>query len=480
MKTFSLPILTMVSGVVLTACGGGGGGGTPMPSPSASTNETTTTRTTTAPSPIVINAADPNRVVATASQSVDLRWGAQAAPTVLSQIDNVQAQITSTKLNVTLRTSYGYLYPTVSQSNIKSVTVPLDKSTSLLQGVWITPDVKAAWAQGWTGAGINIGVLDDFTANDLSEFLKVPIATSCTDVTAALTTCSSSATAYFKQTHGDQVAMIAGGARSALVGGYVEKGAYASTGEWGTYEGVADLSITFSSPQYGVAKDAQVIRDDFLTYQSNTNGLFAVFKTWGTGTDATSQKYRTLKVVNLSLGGTSKVSVVNKAKYDAQLAYANTSVTPDAVFVKAAGNSSCSASLINCDPLNTVLYLAVPFKEKSILVGALTQAGGVIAGYSNTAGSFANRFVVADGRGVKEVDGSYREGTSFAAPRVSGYAAILRQKFPNLNAVATSNVILDTASWNSSWGAKNASTQAIYGQGEANLGRALAPVGALR
>ena len=477
MKILTL-VLSVASSLALTACGGGGG--TPMPSPGSNTSEPTSTSTPTAPSPIATNATDPNSVVTTASKSVDLRWGVKATPTVLKQTDNVQATITSTKMDLTLRTNYGYLYPTYSQPYVTSVTVPLDQSTSLLQGVWITPDVKAAWAQGWTGAGINIGVLDDFTANNSSEFLKLPIPTSCTDVTTTFTTCSSSATAYFKQTHGDQVAMIAGGARSDLTGVVVETGGYARTAEVGTYNSVSDRKISFSSPQYGVAKDAQVIRDDFISYQSNTNGLFAVFKAWGTGADVTSQKYRTLKVVNLSLGGTSTVPVTNKATFDAQLAYANSSVTPDAVFVKAAGNSACVVSQTNCDPTNAVLYSATPFKDKSILVGALTQAGGAIAGYSNKAGSFADRFVVADGRGIARFDGVYDEGTSFAAPRVSGYAAILRQKFPNLNAATTTSVILDTASWNSAWGAKNATTQAIYGQGEANLGRALAPVGALR
>jgi subtilisin family serine protease len=120
------------------------------------------------------------------------------------------------------------------------------------------------------------------------------------------------------------------------------------------------------------------------------------------------------------------------------------------------------------------------YKDKTILVGALDQNGGSLASYSNMAGSFSARFVVADGRGLGNSAGGYEEGTSFAAPRVSGYVAILRQKFPNLNASSSASVILDTATWNSGkWGEKNATNQAIYGQGEANLGRALAPVGSL-
>lgn len=460
---------TSITAFALVACGGGGGG-SPMPNPII--NE-----------PVVSNIAtqaDPNSLVTTTTQTADLRWGTPATPTVLSRNDNVQAQIKSVSAKIITRTSYGYTYPTITTPINLNENAPLDMSTSLLQGVWITSDVKAAWAQGWTGAGVKIGILDDFTADKVSEFLSVPVQTGCANISSTLATCSQSATAYFRQTHGDQVAMIAGGSRSSLPGAYIESGGYATTGESGTYSMRADLSITLSSPQYGIAKDAQVLRNDFLTYQSNTNGLFSVLKGWGIGADTTSAKYRELKVVNLSIGNTQNNIATNTATYDTQLAYANSSTTPDAVFVKAAGNSSCVVSSTNCDPMNAVFHNSAPFKNKSILVGALTQSGGQIANYSNTAGAYADRFVVADGRGIQEIDGTYAQGTSFAAPRVSGYAAIVRQKFPNLNAASTANIILDTAMWNPAWGNKSPTTQATYGQGEASLGRALAPVGLLR
>lgn len=421
---------------------------------------------------------DPNANVHTTTQTIDLRWGAKATPYVLPQADNVQATTSSINATMYFRSVTGVNYP-VSYPSPLNFSFPLDQSTSLLQGVWITSDVKAAWAQGWTGAGVKIGVLDDFTANDVSEFLQIPTPTGC-NVNDGIATCSTSAGMIFRQTHGDQVSMIAGGGRSSLAGAYVETGGYSFPGDSGAYTLLAGLSIRLSSPEFGIAKDATVLRDDFLTYQSNTNGLFAVLKGWGTGTDATSKSYRDLKVVNLSLGGTSKNPVSNKAIYATQLAYASASVTPDAVFVKAAGNSSCTVSLSNCDPYNAVFYNAAPFKDKSILVGALTQPGGPLASYSNKAGSYSDRFVVADGRGVRNIDGTYDQGTSFAAPRVSGYVAIIRQKFPNLTAANTTNVIFDTASWNASWGLKDATSQSIYGQGEANLGRALAPIGQLR
>ena len=159
--------------------------------------------------------------------------------------------------------------------------------------------------------------------------------------------------------------------------------------------------------------------------------------------------------------------------------YANNSSVPDIVFVKAAGNSGCVVSLTNCDPTNAVLHDSPKYKNQSILVGALTQAGGSIASYSNLAGGYSDIFLVADGRGILKSSGNYDQGTSFAAPRVSGYAAIIRQKFPNLSASDTASVLLSTARYDT-LACNPYCGKATYGQGEASLSRALAPVGYLR
>lgn len=182
----------------------------------------------------------------------------------------------------------------------------------------------------------------------------------------------------------------------------------------------------------------------------------------------------------MSLGGTSSNIVSNQSLYAAQLNYANASVVPDIVFVKAAGNTSCTINLNNCDPSNSVFYNSPQYKAKSIIVGALTQAGGSIASYSNKAGTYADIFLVADGRGIYDsTTGTYDMGTSFAAPRVAGYAAILRQKFANLNAEKSASILLDTARYDTLTCHPNCNP-AIYGKGEASLSRALAPVGRLR
>ena len=127
------------------------------------------------------------------------------------------------------------------------------------------------------------------------------------------------------------------------------------------------------------------------------------------------------------------------------------------------------------------------------MVGALDKNGTVAspatkASYSNYAGSssaISDRFVMANGTmpwvsGSVKINGSNFDGdysgTSFAAPLVAGYAAVVMQKFPNLSAASTSNIILDTARTDTITGY----SATIHGKGEASLSRALAPVGSLR
>lgn len=407
---------------------------------------------------------------------------APAAPFVLSTKDSVRAQVvTAATMSFSLladTTSSSFDYPMNRDTNLD-----MGRTSSSLQGVWISPDVIAAWAQGWTGSGVKIGVLDDFTPLDDTDFLHMAHPTGCTALVVSgstMTLCSASAMAAYRMTHGDQVAGISGALTSAFAGKLTESGAFTASSNSGTYTGVTGITATFSTPYYGVAKDAQVIRGDFLSHQQDTNGLFAVLKDWGVGTDARSQLYQEVKVVNLSLSSGSRDPVANQSLFDSQLAYASTSTTPDSVFVKAGGNFACVASAAGCDPINQVLYSATAFKDKTILVGALDAPAGRLADYSNKAGSYADRFVVADGRGIHNTRGGYVVGTSFAAPRVAGFAAIIRHKYPNLSAANTARAILDSAVWNPAWGEKTPATQALYGQGEASLSRALVQAGTLR
>lgn len=449
MKQHQLSLIALASLLGLTACGGGDDSAAPG-SPGGNT-------------PVVTE-------------------GVPVAPFVLSTMGHVQATVvTSPAMSFSLQGASANA--NFDYAVNRDFVLSTGKTAATMQGAWVSADVTAAWAQGWTGNGIQIGVLDDFTAQDDSEFLHIQQPTGCTVAVLTSSTiklCSDKAVAAYRMPHGDHVADIAGAATTTVSGKLTESGLYTEAASSGSYQSVADIIATFSTPYYGVAKDAQVVRGDFLSHQQATNGLFAVLNSWGVGADARSRLYQQVKVVNLSLSSGSSDAAANQRLFDSQIGYANSSSTPNAVFVKAAGNFACAASAPGCDPINQVLYSAAAFKEKTLLVGALVAPGGAIASYSNKAGSYAQRFVVADGRGIHNTQGGFIEGTSFAAPRVAGFVAIIAQKYPALSAASISKALLDSAVWNPAWGEKTAATQAIYGQGEASLSRALALAGTLR
>jgi hypothetical protein len=167
----------------------------------------------------------------------------------------------------------------------------------------------------------------------------------------------------------------------------------------------------------------------------------------------------------------------------------------DAVIVQAAGNDKIKADQ---DPSSWYLSRDLGIKPRLLIVGSVSSNGSTdqptsISSYSNTAGSdpdVQGRFLVAYdstpyGDGNVAFNGKPLNsgvGTSYAAPRVSAYVAIVRSKFPNLNATNTASILLDTARYDTLACSKNGGTcdPAIYGKGEASLSRALAPVGKLR
>ena len=426
--------------------------------------------------------ADPNSYVSNNGKLYDLRWGVPdiAGPQTANE-SNVTLTGTTQQTTLYYYSAYRGNTGSINLPNSQSSAVQTGQSTNALQGVWITADVRNAWNKGWTGSGIKVGVFDDFTANDKSEFFNTNLANACYNY-LNVSFCTQSRSYVIPFTHGNQVAMIIGGSLTSALAAYTETGTfltYSYGGDYGNYSYITPISVSISSPIYGVAKGATILRNDFLSYQSNTNGIFSVFQNLSAGSDSASKLFQSLKVVNMSFANTSTNSSANTSTYNSNLSYANNSLVPDIVFVKAAGNSGCIVSLTNCDPTNAVLHDSNKYKNQTILVGALTQAGGSIASYSNLAGGYSDIFLVADGRGILMTNGGYDQGTSFAAPRVSGYAAIVRQKFPNLTGSDTASILLSTARYDTLSCYPNCD-KSIYGQGEASLSRALAPVGYLR
>jgi len=171
----------------------------------------------------------------------------------------------------------------------------------------------------------------------------------------------------------------------------------------------------------------------------------------------------TFDMTNVRLGGT-ETSMVNYAK------------NGQAVVVKAAGNDAVNMLTRNRSGLNDYLSVNLKGAQSAIFVGALDKNGSVtskanIAIYSNRAGTDAivqKQFLMA---GVAS-NQTGLAGTSFAAPIVSGYAAILGSKFKTAGATQITNQLLNTARTDTI----NGYNVAVHGRGEASLTRALAPV----
>lgn len=187
---------------------------------------------------------------------------------------------------------------------------------------------------------------------------------------------------------------------------------------------------------------------------------------------------RGLNVLNLSYG------MYAPAGYTAsQIGWSNqeTSIISyaqngKAVISKAAGNDAIAIGSANAAGNVDYLNMALKGGPSAIYVGALstngtTSAPASLASYSNTPGADAaiqRQFVVVGVEGGKT--GLY--GTSFAAPIVAGYSAILGSKFTKSTPTQIANQLLNTARQDTISGYN----PATHGRGEASITRALAPV----
>lgn len=112
-----------------------------------------------------------------------------------------------------------------------------------------------------------------------------------------------------------------------------------------------------------------------------------------------------------------------------------------------------------------------------IAVGAV-NADGTIASYSNRAGDTAQWYVVALGSNVIGASNAsdnglaLGSGTSMAAPVVSGVAALIKGRWPSLQAAQVGQIIFATATDLGTPG-----VDAIYGHGLVDAQRAMQPVG---
>lgn len=169
------------------------------------------------------------------------------------------------------------------------------------------------------------------------------------------------------------------------------------------------------------------------------------------------------RVINLSLGGSTASQQLREAFRRATAA--------NVVLVMSAGNDA----LDTIGPLPGAA-LAAAGTGAIIVVGSVDQ-NGAISDFSNRAGSASGNYMLALGERVLSIDHQGTQwlmsGTSFAAPAVAAAVALLAQYNPQLTATQIVEILLSTAT-----DAGAAGTDAVYGHGILNIGKAIAPIGA--
>lgn len=147
-----------------------------------------------------------------------------------------------------------------------------------------------------------------------------------------------------------------------------------------------------------------------------------------------------------------------------------------ALVVYAAGNSGntcsgkrsedCNVQQASIAALRNAGYTA---GENKIFVGSLADGSNDMASYSLIAGDLKYDFIVAHDDVVTSGDGA---GTSYAAPRVTGAAALVRHKFPNLTSAHVKQVLLQTADDLGATGVDE-----VFGYGKLSVVNSLSPQG---
>lgn len=338
-------------------------------------------------------------------------------------------------------------------------------------------EVKAAWSQGWTGLDQNVLMIDMYPdpVNKPSwltdkEYRDAYVHGITTSLLAGRYATSANFYAvdgnnnYDGLVHDSETNGVATFADNRDNNHIALKTSVRAAP--GFYMDVTNISLGYNYWQRNIYNPTQAQVDDAFSYQATWTSRIASFLN---GTD----------VNGFGTPGSSPLRMT------------------DAVVTKAAGNDSIDTKK---DPLSYVLAHDTSIAPRLLVVGALDTNGkatyvgqpgtATIANYSNVAGTDINiqsHFLVASGHtpydstglAIDGVNVPAGKGTSYAAPRVAGYAAILRQKFPNLTAANTADILLQTARYDTLTCNPNCN-KAIYGQGEASLSHALSPVGALR
>lgn len=233
-----------------------------------------------------------------------------------------------------------------------------------------------------------------------------------------------------------------------------------------------------TSPGFDTSITGQTLNGTHGLHVQNTAALVAPLATMRPIHDMTAGAATLVpgfNVFNLSYGIVASPDIIAVPWDPLERSVIDIGQAGSGVVVKSAGNDAIPVLGIN--GFNEFNYLARDLAggPSVIFAGALEGNGSVsapasLASYSNFPGSnttVQNQFLLV---GIDSVTMG-TEGTSFAAPIVSGYAAIVHSKFPAATPTQVVNQLLDTARQDTILNFN----PTLHGRGEASLQRALAP-----
>ncbi len=292
---------------------------------------------------------------------------------------------------------------------------------------WGLGAIKAstAYAQGLTGQGVVIGIIDTGIDMNNAEFAGALHAASINIVTGRREDLQDASG------HGTWVASVAGGRKN-------------------------------NSVSHGVAYNSTILA---VNASTAINGCGQCFYDRDIAAGVRYASLNGAKIINMSLGspnamGTSLTDAMREAAGRGNL------------LVAAAGNEGAIT------PNYPGAYAGLNGIAGSMIIAGSLEQDNSISTFSNRAGASMNYYLAAPGRRLTATDigggPALVSGTSFAAPTIAGAAALIMENWAQLTGAQVADILLSTAT-----DLGDAGTDAVYGRGMLNLENALRPQGTL-
>jgi hypothetical protein len=229
---------------------------------------------------------------------------------------------------------------------------------------------------------------------------------------------------------------------------------------------------------HGIAFDARVLAVDYFsnvneTQVSQGGVLYHVSDPWGYITS------RGAKILSASFGYDTGDIIPNPPQVSEGYVIASPSqqVANGALLVASAGNSGgANPSLSNQDIIGELTALnALTNGPGAFVIAGSVDANNQISSFSNRAGNARDHYMVAPGEEITVLwmgGLGVGEGTSFSAPLISGAAALILDRWPSLSGREIADILFQSAT-----DLGPAGVDATYGHGLLSVQVALQPMG---